>query len=201
MEKILEANSKGNQNKVNVLLKQLEATYSDDQKHEAKFKKSSNTFSQTSSLDTLSQVATMGVLSSEAYPISPASLSASGWSTVVTKSNCDTQNKSWGYNSGVTSSSNSGTWVNFHYSYPSNFGPTGYPCNDKPHYKSTFSMYTYGNNNAAWCYGTVMDDYGTTAHMSCNNKTGQGGLVTTDALYGTSSNNTGEFQTVTGIIL
>ncbi|WP_067960123.1 hypothetical protein [Nitrosopumilus sp. Nsub] len=61
--------------------------------------------------------------------------------------------------------------------------------------------YGFPDAYAAWCYVTIAEDYGTTTGLSCNNKSGQGGLVTTDALYGTSNSNTSEFQGVTGIIL
>ena len=201
MEKILAAKINVNMDLIPKLVEKLESTYSDEQVREATAIQNT-TNSGLSSLEKFGAPPVMiRALESREYPITKISSSNSLWSTTVKKFNCDVQSYSWGYSRGVTASDAEGTLVTFGYDYPSEFGPKGYPCNEKDHYKSTFSMYTYGNGNAAWCHGHVPDNEGTAILTGCDNTSGQFGIVTTDALYGTSRNHTSEFLAVTGIIL
>lgn len=201
MEKILAAKADGNMDRIPKLVEKLELTYSVEQAQDATPIENATVPRPPSPEQLGAPPVIIQALGTYEYPITKVSYSSSGWSTTVKKFNCDIQFYSWGYSRGSTISNSQGTIVTFMYDYPSEFGPKGHPCNEKEHYRSIFSMYTYGSGSAAWCRGQVPDNEGRAILASCDNISGQAGIVITDALYGTSRNHTSEFLGVTGIIL
>ena len=202
MEKILTAKANGNMDRIPKLVEKLELTYSGEQTYDAIPIENATSPRPTSPEQLGAPPVIIQALGTYEYQITKVSYSSSGWSTTVKKFNCDIQFYSWGYSRGWSTLSNSqGTIVTFMYDYPSEFGPKGHQCNEKDHYRSIFSMYTYGSGSAAWCRGQVPDNDGRAILTSCDNTSGQAGIVITDALYGTSKNHTAEFLGVTGIIL
>lgn len=200
MEKILIAEIDEMTDKLPKLIKKLESTYSPEQTQEITVTVQNTTNPDTQTLGTPGDPSAMFHTSgAHNPPITETSSSNSGWSTVVKKFNCDIQFYSWGYSTGVTASDTKRTLVTFTYNYPNVFGPAGYPCDRNDHYVSTFSLFTY-SPGASYCNVQILDNRGT-AHTACNNKSGQIGIVITDALYGDSRNHASEFLTVRPILL
>jgi len=134
-------------------------------------------------------------------------LSVSGYKTLVVEKNCSDPNTVFAKANGITSSSKYGTWVTYSYEYPNEYGTynsSNFPdtCDEKDHYKSQVSIFSYGKSMGGYCILGVQDDYGTTAHQWCSGiKSGQVALAVTSASYGSSSSNESKFIGYAGFIL